>query len=172
MSFEDDLAAIPQIERGLAWCTVCNHVEHIPTSKFRDGWPQHCGYTMTVGSPEERGAIGVVRGYVVEHIHADPDEEFISTFYSITKQDDGYAVNLFQGGSIVRVYKDSWPDIDRAVRALLGLELSVVPDGWKLLPITPDHDMSAPFVEATDDRGDFLKKYAEMLEAAPEPPKE
>lgn len=42
--------AIPQIARGMAWCTTCGHWQRV------DGWPTHCGHTMTIDSPEERAA--------------------------------------------------------------------------------------------------------------------
>lgn len=48
---------IRQIARGRVWCTVCGHSERVNGGQaMRTGWPKHCGYTMTIDSPEERRA--------------------------------------------------------------------------------------------------------------------
>lgn len=54
MALETDLANIPQIKRGLVWCTTCGRTKKISGSNFKTGWPKCCGYTMTLDSPEER----------------------------------------------------------------------------------------------------------------------
>ncbi len=46
---------VPQLRRGMVWCTVCGHSERVDSANaLRHGWPKHCGYTMTIDSPEER----------------------------------------------------------------------------------------------------------------------
>lgn len=48
---------VPQLRRGQVWCTVCGHTEQVDASEsLATGWPKHCGYTMTIDSPEERAA--------------------------------------------------------------------------------------------------------------------
>lgn len=56
MSLESDIAKIPQIARGLVWCTVCGNRQRVDGVKatLSSGWPKCCGYTMTLDSPEER----------------------------------------------------------------------------------------------------------------------
>lgn len=56
MSIYDGLANChPSILRGKVWCTVCGKEQAvIAKTCFRDGWPECCGYTMTIDSPEER----------------------------------------------------------------------------------------------------------------------
>lgn len=46
----------PRLRRGIVWCTKCGHRERVdPKECILHGWPVHCGYTMTIDSPEERG---------------------------------------------------------------------------------------------------------------------
>ena len=46
---------VPQLRRGRVWCTVCGHSERVHAGNaLRSGWPKHCGYTMTIDSPQER----------------------------------------------------------------------------------------------------------------------
>lgn len=46
---------VPQLTRGQVWCTVCGHTERVNASVcLREGWPRHCGYTMTIDAPDER----------------------------------------------------------------------------------------------------------------------
>lgn len=48
---------VPQLKRGIVWCTKCGHSARIDAADaLRNGWPRHCGYTMTIDSPEERKA--------------------------------------------------------------------------------------------------------------------
>ena len=48
----------PSLSRGIVWCTACGKSRLIdPASALRYGWPKHCGYTMTIDSPEERAAL-------------------------------------------------------------------------------------------------------------------
>lgn len=48
-------ADVPQLRRGIVWCTVCGHSERVNgANALRNGWPKHCGFTMTIDSPEER----------------------------------------------------------------------------------------------------------------------
>jgi len=49
---------VPQIKRGLCWCTVCGRVTNVDGADcLAHGWPKCCGYTMTIDSPEERAAL-------------------------------------------------------------------------------------------------------------------
>lgn len=49
------VADVPQLRRGIVWCTVCGHSERVDSARaLAHGWPKHCGYTMTIDSPEER----------------------------------------------------------------------------------------------------------------------
>jgi hypothetical protein len=46
---------IPQMKRGKVWCIICGHVEQVDSAQcLASGWPECCGYTMTIDSPEER----------------------------------------------------------------------------------------------------------------------
>jgi len=50
-----EIAAIPQIARGLVWCRKCGKEQKVNGSEcLHSGWPKCCGYTMTIDSPEER----------------------------------------------------------------------------------------------------------------------
>lgn len=52
---ENIVADVPQLQRGLVWCTVCGYSERVDSADaMRHGWPKHCGSTMTIDSPEER----------------------------------------------------------------------------------------------------------------------
>lgn len=54
---EEAVMSVPQLSRGVVWCTVCGRSERTDSSgAMRDGWPKCCGYTMTIDSPEERAA--------------------------------------------------------------------------------------------------------------------
>lgn len=46
----------PKLARRQVWCTTCGHTRRVENG-LRDGWPKHCGYTMTIDSPEEREAM-------------------------------------------------------------------------------------------------------------------
>lgn len=46
----------PSLSRRQVWCTTCGHTQRVENG-LRDGWPKHCGYTMTIDSPEEREAL-------------------------------------------------------------------------------------------------------------------
>ena len=54
----DNIAAdIPQLRRGMVWCTVCGRSESVNGADcLRNGGPLCHGYTMTIDSPEERAA--------------------------------------------------------------------------------------------------------------------
>lgn len=46
---------IPQIRRGLVWCTQCGRSQRVDGAHcLLHGWPKCCGYTMTIDSPKER----------------------------------------------------------------------------------------------------------------------
>lgn len=43
---------IPALKRGQVWCKECGHTEKIDSVNcLRNGWPRHCGYTMTIDKP-------------------------------------------------------------------------------------------------------------------------
>lgn len=45
----------PSLSRGKVWCTTCGVSRRVDSADaLRYGWPKHCGYTMTIDSPEER----------------------------------------------------------------------------------------------------------------------
>ena len=51
-------AGIPQIARGMVWCTTCGRSQKVDgPQRMQSGWPKCCGYTMTIDSPEERAAL-------------------------------------------------------------------------------------------------------------------
>jgi hypothetical protein len=56
---ERSAAAIPQLARGMVWCTVCGRSQKVDgagtlTGRVAGGWPKCCSFTMTIDSPEER----------------------------------------------------------------------------------------------------------------------
>jgi hypothetical protein len=51
----DVVERTPALKRGRVWCRTCGHTEAVDSSAcLRDGWPKHCGQTMTIDSPEEQ----------------------------------------------------------------------------------------------------------------------
>lgn len=49
---------VPQLRRGIVWCTVCGNEKRVGAAGcLQEGWPKCCGYTMTIDSPEERAAM-------------------------------------------------------------------------------------------------------------------
>lgn len=51
------VAADPKLQRGKVWCTTCGFEQKVDSAHcLRHGWPEHCGATMMVDSPEERRA--------------------------------------------------------------------------------------------------------------------
>lgn len=63
-SLHDKIAAsVPQLSRGVVWCTVCGRSQRVDAAgSLRSGWPKCHGYTMTIDSPEERAALEAVKG--------------------------------------------------------------------------------------------------------------
>lgn len=58
--YDDAVEHSPQLKRGLVWCTECGERQRVDSAEcLRTGWPKHCGYTMTLDSPEERRAAGI-----------------------------------------------------------------------------------------------------------------
>lgn len=56
-------ASSPQLARGRVWCYVCGHTETVDSAHcLIAGWPEHCGQTMSVDSPEERAGLEPARG--------------------------------------------------------------------------------------------------------------
>ena len=47
--------------RGRVWCTTCGTTHEVNSSWcMQHGWPQCCGETMTIDSPEEREELNSV----------------------------------------------------------------------------------------------------------------
>ncbi|MCW5615875.1 MAG: hypothetical protein KIT32_12200 [Rhodocyclaceae bacterium] len=45
----------PSLARGMVWCRKCGRSQKVDTARcFAHGWPECCGETMTIDSPEER----------------------------------------------------------------------------------------------------------------------
>jgi hypothetical protein len=45
----------PSLRRGQVWCTKCGASQRVDSARaLRHGWPECCGFTMTIDSPEER----------------------------------------------------------------------------------------------------------------------
>lgn len=42
----------PKLTRRRVWCRSCSATQRVENG-LRDGWPSHCGYTMTIDAPEE-----------------------------------------------------------------------------------------------------------------------
>lgn len=43
------------LARGRVWCKTCGRSEKTDSADcLRNGWPECCGYTMTIDSPEEQ----------------------------------------------------------------------------------------------------------------------
>lgn len=53
MSLYSDIAAIPQIKRGMVWCRKCGASMRVNGERrtLVGGWPKCCGQTMTIDSP-------------------------------------------------------------------------------------------------------------------------
>lgn len=48
----------PSLERGMVWCTICGFSQSVSSAyALKSGWPKHCGYTMTIDSPDERARL-------------------------------------------------------------------------------------------------------------------
>ena len=55
---EDVSETIPQLKRGLVWCTKCGNSQRVDSRQcLSHGWPECCGETMTIDSPEERARL-------------------------------------------------------------------------------------------------------------------
>ncbi len=45
----------PQLIRNQVWCRTCGSTKKVDSEKcFEIGWPECCGFTMTIDSPEEQ----------------------------------------------------------------------------------------------------------------------
>ncbi len=58
MSLHDTMAkSHPKLVRGQVWCKTCGRTEKVNSAgALRHGWPECCGYTMTIDPPKEWGA--------------------------------------------------------------------------------------------------------------------
>ena len=51
-------AGIPSLSRGKVWCYECGRTQEVDGAQcLRSGWPECCGFTMSIDSPEERRAL-------------------------------------------------------------------------------------------------------------------
>lgn len=49
------VASTQKLRRGQVWCRKCGHTKRVGSAKaLRNGWPEHCGETMTIDAPSER----------------------------------------------------------------------------------------------------------------------
>jgi hypothetical protein len=49
-------ASHEKLRRGQVWCRNCGAARRVdPVGCLRHGWPRHCGQTMTIDAPGERG---------------------------------------------------------------------------------------------------------------------
>ena len=47
--------AHPSLRRGVVWCKRCGRSEDVRSENcLHTGWPECCGETMTIDSPDER----------------------------------------------------------------------------------------------------------------------
>ena len=55
--YESIARSVPQISRGEVWCTKCGRVQKVDgAAALSHGWPECCGETMTIDSPQWRTA--------------------------------------------------------------------------------------------------------------------
>lgn len=41
-----------KLRRGQVWCRTCGHTLQVDSAhSLRQGWPKHCGFTMTIDAP-------------------------------------------------------------------------------------------------------------------------
>jgi hypothetical protein len=51
--YEKMADAHPSLRRGLVWCRTCGREQRVdPARCLQHGWPECCGYTMTIDAPE------------------------------------------------------------------------------------------------------------------------
>lgn len=57
----------PSLARGKVWCRKCGNEKSVnPSNALRNGWPECCGQTMTIDSPEEqKGGIGKTKKWPI-----------------------------------------------------------------------------------------------------------
>ena len=61
--YEQIVKDVPQLIRGMCWCTVCGRSQIVDSANaLQHGWPKCCGYTMTIDSPEERERLATKPG--------------------------------------------------------------------------------------------------------------
>jgi hypothetical protein len=52
---EDERLSIPEVARALVWCRVCGRKMKVaPAECLSKGYPECCGATVSLYSPEER----------------------------------------------------------------------------------------------------------------------
>lgn len=48
----------PKLSRGRVWCHECGKTQAVNSGEcLRTGWPECCGQTMSIDSPEEHAAL-------------------------------------------------------------------------------------------------------------------
>lgn len=46
---------VEKLSRGVVWCVSCGRQQRVNSSRcLANGWPECCGGTMTIDSPEEQ----------------------------------------------------------------------------------------------------------------------
>lgn len=57
MDWKSVVENTPQLKRGRVWCKSCGKSHQVDAARsLQFGWPECCGLTMTIDSPEERAA--------------------------------------------------------------------------------------------------------------------
>lgn len=54
MTLHNKIAELhPSLKRGKVWCKTCGREEDVSSSDcLKNGWPECCGYTMTIDHPD------------------------------------------------------------------------------------------------------------------------
>jgi len=61
--YDSIVDSVPQLKRGKVWCIQCGKMRGLDSADaLRNGWPECCGQTMTIDSPQWRYAHGLAVG--------------------------------------------------------------------------------------------------------------
>ena len=53
--YEKVVNGVKKLSRGIVWCVKCGRSQKVDSANcLKCGWPECCGGTMTIDSPEER----------------------------------------------------------------------------------------------------------------------
>lgn len=70
MNWQKIVETVPQLKRGQVWCRECGVTRKVDSAvALSTGWPKHCGYTMSLDSPEEQKAYEAI-----EEVKGKPSE--------------------------------------------------------------------------------------------------